>query len=121
MKHSIHPTYYPNAKVTCACGAVRVVGSTQQEIHVEVCSNCHPFYTGKQKLVDTARRVEKFEARKAKILAPKEKKVRARKVRSEPLKPTGRLYSTKSKMKSTTKSDDKKSFKKKEQKPQTSK
>lgn len=109
MKDSIHPTYYPNAKVTCACGAVRVIGSTQQELHVEVCSNCHPFYTGKQKLVDTARRVEKFHARKAKVAEPKEKKVRATKARVEPLKPTGKLYSTKSKMKAvTTKPVDKK-------------
>ncbi|MEN9557957.1 MAG: hypothetical protein RL141_326 [Candidatus Parcubacteria bacterium] len=60
MKAEIHPTYYPDAKVTCACGNVFTVGSTLQEISVELCSKCHPFYTGKQKLVDTARRVEKF-------------------------------------------------------------
>jgi large subunit ribosomal protein L31 len=60
MKEKIHPTYYPNAKIICACGNVMTCGSTQKEIHVELCSRCHPFYTGKQKLVDTARRVEKY-------------------------------------------------------------
>jgi large subunit ribosomal protein L31 len=63
MKKDIHPKYYPEAKVTCACGNVFSVGSTIPEIHVEICSLCHPFYTGKQKLVDTARRVEKFQSR----------------------------------------------------------
>lgn len=66
MKREIHPKYYKNAKVTCACGNSFIVGSTLPEIHVEVCSKCHPFYTGKQKIVDSARRVEKFEARLAK-------------------------------------------------------
>ncbi len=61
MKTAIHPTYYPNAKILCACGFEQKVGSTVEEIHVELCSHCHPFYTGKQKLVDTSRRVEKFE------------------------------------------------------------
>ncbi len=69
MKNKIHPKYFPNAKVTCACGNSFTSGSTQKEIMVELCSVCHPFYTGKQKLVDTARRVEKFQA---KIEAKKE-------------------------------------------------
>jgi large subunit ribosomal protein L31 len=60
MKAAIHPTYFPDAQIVCACGNVFKVGSTQKEIRVELCSKCHPFYTGKQKLVDTARRVEKF-------------------------------------------------------------
>lgn len=63
MKKDIHPNYYTNAKITCACGNSIITGSTQKEIKVELCSACHPFYTGKQKLVDTARRVEKFKAR----------------------------------------------------------
>jgi len=63
MKKEIHPTYYPSAKVICACGNSFTTGSTQKELKVELCSMCHPFYTGKQKLVDTARRVEKFQAR----------------------------------------------------------
>ncbi|MBW1965338.1 MAG: 50S ribosomal protein L31 [Deltaproteobacteria bacterium] len=59
MKDKIHPTYY-NAKVKCACGNEFEIGSTQKEIKVEICSKCHPFFTGKQKLMDTAGRVEKF-------------------------------------------------------------
>jgi len=59
MKSSIHPAYKA-ATVTCACGSVVETRSTVQKIHVEICSNCHPFYTGKQKLMDTAGRVEKF-------------------------------------------------------------
>lgn len=66
MKKDIHPQYHKNAKIICACGNTLTVGSTTPEIHVEVCSNCHPFYTGKQKLVDTARRVEKFQQRSQK-------------------------------------------------------
>ncbi|MBU4331693.1 50S ribosomal protein L31 [Patescibacteria group bacterium] len=66
MKDKIHPQYYTNAKVACACGNAWETGSTQKEIQVEICSKCHPFYTGKQKLLDTARRVEKFEERMAK-------------------------------------------------------
>ncbi|MBI4050568.1 MAG: 50S ribosomal protein L31 [Candidatus Doudnabacteria bacterium] len=65
MKADIHPTYYAQAKVICACGNAFTVGSTKPELHVEICSNCHPFYTGKQKLVDTAGRVEKFRLRAA--------------------------------------------------------
>ena len=69
MKKDIHPKYYTDAKVVCACGSEFTTGSTVQEIRVEICSQCHPFYTGKQKLVDTARRVEKFEARGTKAVA----------------------------------------------------
>ena len=66
MKADIHPTYFPEAKVICACGNAFTTGATIEEIHVELCSACHPFYTGKQKLVDTSRRVEKFHERHAK-------------------------------------------------------
>ena len=66
MKKDIHPTYYPAAKITCACGNILTVGSTQENIKVDLCSKCHPFYTGKQKIVDSARRVEKFTERQAK-------------------------------------------------------
>jgi len=62
MKKDIHPTYH-KAKVTCSCGNTFEVGSTAPEIQVEVCSACHPFFTGKEKLVDTAGRVDKFRAR----------------------------------------------------------
>lgn len=61
MKAEIHPTYYPEARVTCACGNAFITGSTREEIHVEVCSNCHPFFTGSAKFVDTEGRVERFQ------------------------------------------------------------
>lgn len=60
MKEGLHPQYHHDAKVTCACGNAFTTGSTISEIHVEICSNCHPFYTGKQKLIDTAGRVDRF-------------------------------------------------------------
>ena len=62
MKSEIHPAYKA-AKITCACGCVVETRSTVGDIHVEICSNCHPFFTGKQKLVDTAGRVERFNKR----------------------------------------------------------
>lgn len=66
MKKDIHPKYYPRAKVKCACGNSFEVGSTKPEIQVEICSACHPFYTGKEKIIDTAGRVERFKKRLAK-------------------------------------------------------
>ncbi|MBI3114987.1 MAG: 50S ribosomal protein L31 [Candidatus Kerfeldbacteria bacterium] len=60
MKQGIHPNYTHEAKVICACGNTFTTGSTLDTIHVEICSNCHPFYTGKQKLIDTAGRVDRF-------------------------------------------------------------
>ena len=61
MKTDIHPTYYTDATVTCAsCGKTWTTGSTKKELRVDICSNCHPFFTGKQKLMDAAGRVEKF-------------------------------------------------------------
>jgi large subunit ribosomal protein L31 len=65
MKKETHPTYFTEATTTCACGAVHKNGSTAEKIEVEICSNCHPFYTGQEKIVDTAGRVEKFKARQA--------------------------------------------------------
>lgn len=61
MKAQIHPKYYDDCKVTCACGNSFTVGSTLPEIHVDICSNCHPFFTGEMKYVDTLGRVEKFQ------------------------------------------------------------
>jgi large subunit ribosomal protein L31 len=60
MKDKIHPNYYPEARVTCACGNSWVTGATQEEIRTDVCSACHPFYTGEQRIVDTAGQVERF-------------------------------------------------------------
>jgi large subunit ribosomal protein L31 len=62
MKKKIHPEYH-EVVVNCACGASYTTGSTRQEMKVEICSNCHPFYTGKQKLIDSAGRVERFNTR----------------------------------------------------------
>ncbi len=59
-KDGTHPQYHDDAKITCSCGATFTVGSTKKELHTELCSQCHPFYTGQQKLVDTAGRVDKF-------------------------------------------------------------
>ena len=83
MKKEIHPKYHQNSKVTCACGNSFEVGSTQSELKIEICSSCHPFYTGKQKFVDTARRVEKFQEKQAKVEAVKKtmKKSVGKKVR----------------------------------------
>ena len=66
MKKDIHPTYFASAKTTCACGAVFQIGSTKESQEIEICSKCHPFYTGQEKTLDTAGRVEKFKARMAK-------------------------------------------------------
>ncbi|GMR19061.1 MAG: hypothetical protein BMS9Abin34_186 [Patescibacteria group bacterium] len=63
-KEKLHPKYYPEAKVTCACGNTFTTGSTQPKLEVEVCSNCHPFFTGKEVLLDTEGRVEKFEKKR---------------------------------------------------------
>ena len=68
MKANIHPDYQPT-KVTCNCGNSFVTGSTKSSIHVEICNVCHPFYTGTQKFVDTAGRVDKFQQRLAKTQA----------------------------------------------------
>jgi large subunit ribosomal protein L31 len=62
MKKGIHPRYEPTT-ITCVCGNVIETRSTEKDIKVEICSNCHPFFTGKQKLVDTAGRVERFKKR----------------------------------------------------------
>lgn len=65
MKTDIHPPWYSNARVVCACGNTFTVGSTRQEIRVEICSQCHPFFTGQMKFVDTGGQVERFEKKKA--------------------------------------------------------
>jgi large subunit ribosomal protein L31 len=60
MKDNIHPQYYPEATVSCACGNTWTTGATQEEIRTDVCSACHPFFTGEQRIVDTAGQVERF-------------------------------------------------------------
>ncbi|HEY4496303.1 MAG TPA: 50S ribosomal protein L31 [Candidatus Paceibacterota bacterium] len=73
MKKDIHPKYFDKAEVNCACGNKFTVGSTMEKIRVEICSACHPFYTGGDKTIDAAGRVHKFKARQAKA-TPKSKK-----------------------------------------------
>lgn len=77
MKADTHPKWY-QAKVSCACGNTFTVGATVPEITVEVCSNCHPFYTGKMKYLDTAGRVEKFKTRQAGAQTKKISKIEKR-------------------------------------------
>ncbi len=74
MKTDIHPTYHENAKVTCACGNSFTVGSTRESLSVSICSACHPFFTGTEKIVDTRGRVDRFKKRLAKSGAASKKK-----------------------------------------------
>lgn len=73
MKASIHPTWYEDAKVTCACGNTFTVGAAKPDIRIDICSQCHPFFTGEMKFVDTMGRVERFQKKQAaaKITASK--------------------------------------------------
>lgn len=71
MKNNIHPKYYDKATATCGCGKVFQIGATIEAINVEICSNCHPFYTGKEKMIDTAGKVEQFKARRTKAATTK--------------------------------------------------
>lgn len=82
MKKDIHPQYFSEAKIICACGNVITTGSVKKEMKVEVCSACHPFYTGKKRLVDSTGRVDRFKKRMEKseqIQAEKIKKAEAKK------------------------------------------
>ena len=81
MKADIHPQYNKKAHIKCGCGHSFTVGSTKDQIEVEICSNCHPFYTGKEKLIDTAGKVERFKARREKAASKLKavKKPRAKK------------------------------------------
>jgi large subunit ribosomal protein L31 len=63
MKSGIHPEYHKEVKVVCSCGSTYVTGSTKSELRVELCSQCHPFYTGEQRIVDTEGRVERMKRR----------------------------------------------------------
>ena len=63
MKEKIHPKYYNDAVVTCSCGNTFTIGSTRKTLKVELCSKCHPFFTGEQRMIDTAGRVERFKQR----------------------------------------------------------
>ena len=84
MKVNTHPNYYPEANVVCVCGNKFTVGSTQENIHVELCYKCHPFYTGEQRFVDRASRIQKFQTKQKQALDYKQivtKKVAEKKKR----------------------------------------
>lgn len=83
MKAQIHPKWFSNCKVTCACGNTFTVGATVPEINVEICSKCHPFYTGQMKFVDTTGRVEKFKARQTGAKKKNVSKTEKRKIKRE--------------------------------------
>lgn len=93
MKAKIHPKWYEEAKITCACGNTFTVGATVPEIQVEVCSACHPFYTGQMKFVDTAGRVDAFKSKQAKAKkkvyskTEKRRRKRLKRIREEEDKP----------------------------------
>jgi len=82
MKKDAHPTYYPKARVICACGNTFTIGSTLPELKVELCNKCHPFYTGKVKFVDTLGRVERFQ-KKQKAAASIQATLQAKKVQKQ--------------------------------------
>lgn len=96
MKTNIHPTWYPEAKITCACGANFTTGSTVPVIRVEICSKCHPLFTGQQKFVDTLGQVDRFlkktevakvkQAEREKILEARKSKVEEKKKERPSLK-----------------------------------
>ncbi|MDP3973782.1 MAG: 50S ribosomal protein L31 [Candidatus Daviesbacteria bacterium] len=96
MKADIHPNWYPEAKVVCACGNTFITGSTMPEIHVEICYNCHPLYTGQQRFVDTLGQVDRFvkkvevskqkQQERAKILEIRKSKIVERKKERPSLK-----------------------------------
>lgn len=86
MKANLHPTFFPEAQVVCVCGNRFTTGSTKELIHVELCSKCHPFYTGEQKFVDSASRIQKFQQKQeaAKLFVDKKtKKMEEKKRRDE--------------------------------------
>jgi len=76
MKKDIHPKYFPKTKITCGCGHTFSFGDTKEDLKVDICSHCHPFYTGSQQLIDTAGRVERFKARQSKIQPKREIKTK---------------------------------------------
>ena len=83
MKPGIHPNYFTKATVTCACGAVLLTGSTVETMHTEICSQCHPLYTGKKKLIDTTGRVDRFKKLSEKSQAAQLARKKAPKVKAE--------------------------------------
>jgi len=91
MKKNIHPTYYPNATVICSCGNTWTTGSTQKLIRTDVCSKCHPFYTGEQRIVDTEGQVDRFYKKLQIRQAYVEEKEAREAARTSPLRPVEEL------------------------------
>lgn len=92
MKADIHPTYYPNAKVTCACGNTWTTGSTRKEIRVEICSKCHPFFSGEQaRIVDIEGQVDRFYKKLQARQAYMEEKTARETARVSPTRPMAEL------------------------------
>jgi large subunit ribosomal protein L31 len=83
MKPKIHPEYFPNAQVICGCGNIFTTGSTKKQLKVELCSKCHPFFTGERRMIDTAGRVERFEQRFKKTEARKAQVEKAQQEKAE--------------------------------------
>jgi large subunit ribosomal protein L31 len=86
MKKNIHPSYHSDAKITCACGNVIKTGSTVKEMQVEICSACHPFYTGKKKMIDTTGRVDRFKKLAEKATEKKAATHKPKKTKTAPAK-----------------------------------
>ena len=83
MKKDIHPKWYPECKVTCACGNTFTVGATVPEMHIEVCSACHPYFTGQMKYIDTKGRIQRFQEKAKKAAALKAKKLKKKERRKK--------------------------------------
>ena len=83
MKADIHPKWYPECKVTCACGNTFTVGATVPEMHIEVCSACHPYFTGQMKYIDTKGRIQRFQEKAKKAAALKAKKLKKKERRKK--------------------------------------
>ncbi len=112
MREGIHPQYV-DCTVTCACGYSFKTRSTKPILKLEICSNCHPFFTGKQKLVDSAGRVERFQKRFAKTEGKTVKRAKKAKVSAAAKKPKGKILTTSPKRKPVVKKEEKSSKKEK--------
>ncbi|MCD6149913.1 50S ribosomal protein L31 [bacterium] len=110
MKKDIHPKYYNDAKITCSCGAVFEVGSTQKELEIEICSQCHPLYTGKKKVLDTAGRVDRFKKLTEKAME-KKAEIKKAKAQKKKVKKTIKTKAVNKKNKTATKPTKEKSKK----------
>jgi large subunit ribosomal protein L31 len=105
MKDKIHPQYYDDAVIKCSCGAVYKTGSTQKEMEIEICSACHPLYTGKKRIADTRGRVERFKKLTEKAEVRKETIIKAQKAKKEVKKAKVKTAKKEEKKKAKTKKE----------------